>query len=115
VEGNLNFKRFHPRTILEDLASCAYAVVNGGHNVICEALAFGKPLLCFPIAWHFEQFLNASYIRRLGFGDYSLTRQPMPELFHRFEQQLDEFRQNIARDFVDGTEMVVNRVREIIG
>jgi uncharacterized protein (TIGR00661 family) len=115
TEGNLTFRPFHSRNILEDLASCAYAVVNGGHNLICEALAYGKPLLCFPIAWHFEQFLNGSYIRRLGFGDYSLTRQPGPEVFHRFEQRLDEYRQNISREFVDGTEMVVSRVREIIG
>ena len=63
IDGNLIFKSFHPRAILEDLAGCAYAVVNGGHNLICEALAYGKPLLCFPIAWHFEQFLNASYVQ----------------------------------------------------
>jgi uncharacterized protein (TIGR00661 family) len=114
TEGNLTFKSFHPRAILEDLASCAYAVVNGGHNLICEALAYGKPLLCFPIAWHFEQFLNASYIRRLGYGDYSMTHQPKPELFRDFEKHLDEFRRNISRQFVDGTEEVVRRVREII-
>jgi hypothetical protein len=29
--------------ILEDLAGCAYAVINGGHNLISEALYFGKP------------------------------------------------------------------------
>jgi uncharacterized protein (TIGR00661 family) len=114
TEGNLIFKSFHPRAILEDLANCAYAVVNGGHNLICEALAYGKPLLCFPIAWHFEQFLNASYVRRLGYGDYSMTRRPTTELFENFEKRLDEFRQNIARNFVDGTENVVRRVREII-
>ena len=113
MEGNLIFKSFHPRTILEDLASCAYAVVNGGHNLVCEALAYGKPLLCFPIAWHFEQFLNASYVRRLGYGDYSMTRRPTAELFNNFEKRLETFRQNIR--FVDGTTLVVNRVREIIG
>ena len=32
TEGNLIFKPFHPRGILEDLAGCAYAVVNGGHR-----------------------------------------------------------------------------------
>lgn len=114
TEGNLTFKSFHPRAILEDLAGCAYVVVNGGHNLICEALAYGKPLFCFPIAWHFEQFLNASYVRRLGYGDYSMSREPTLELFNAFEKRLDEFRQNIARHFVDGTEQVVSRVREII-
>jgi uncharacterized protein (TIGR00661 family) len=113
-EGNLVFKSFHPRAILEDLASCAYAVVNGGHNLICEALAYGKPLLCFPIAWHFEQFLNASYVRRLGYGDFSMTAHPSAELFRDFEKRLHDYRKNIARTFVGGTETVVRRVNEII-
>ena len=46
--GNLTFKPFDDNEILNDLATCAYAVVNGGHNLICEALHFGKPVLCFP-------------------------------------------------------------------
>jgi uncharacterized protein (TIGR00661 family) len=114
TDGNVTFKPFDPRAILEDLASCAYAVVNGGHNVICEALAFGKPLLCFPVRTHFEQFLNAAHVRSLGYGDFSMTREPTIELFDRFEQHLDEYRAAIRRGFVDGTERVVQRLRTII-
>jgi uncharacterized protein (TIGR00661 family) len=114
VAGNITFKPFDARAILEDLAGCAYAVVNGGHNLICEALSFGKPLLCFPIACHFEQFLNARYVRELGYGDFSMSRSPEAELFRRFESQLDGYRDNVAKRFVDGTPQVVNRVREII-
>lgn len=114
VEGNLTFKPFDPQAILADLASCAYAVVNGGHNLICEALAYGKPLLCFPIAGQFEQFINAWHVRALGYGDFSTSRQPTPALFSQFEPRLDLFRQNIQGTFVDGTDIVVNRVRELI-
>lgn len=113
-DGNITFKPFDARAILEDLAGCAYAVVNGGHNLICEALHFGKPVLCFPITCHFEQFLNARYVRELGYGDFSMSRSPEPELFRRFESQLDAYRDNIAKRFVDGTTQVVDRVREII-
>jgi uncharacterized protein (TIGR00661 family) len=114
VVGNITFKPFDARAILEDLAGCAYAVVNGGHNLICESLYFGKPLLCFPIAGHFEQFLNAWHVRALGYGNFSMTHAPEPELFRRFEVQLDGYRDNIAKRFVDGTSQVVNRVRQII-
>lgn len=114
VERNLTFKPFHPVSILEDLASCAYAVVNGGHNLICEALACGKPVLCFPITGQFEQFFNAWHVRQLGYGDFSTSRQPAPELFAQFEMHLGEYRQNVRSKFVDGTDAVIARVRELI-
>lgn len=115
TEGNLTFKPFDPKTILADLASCAYAVVNGGHNLICEALAYHKPLLCFPIAGQFEQFLNAWHVREMGFGNFSTSRHPTPQIFSEFEKRLDFHRQIIQAKFVDGTDVVVNRVRELIG
>lgn len=114
VEGNVTFKPFDPVSIVEDLASCAYAVVNGGHNLICEALACGKPLLCFPISGQFEQFLNAWHVREMGYGDFSTSRQPAPALFAQFEKRLEEFRENIRAKFVDGTDAVIARVRELI-
>ena len=115
VDGNLTFKRFDMRQILADLASCAYAVVNGGHNLICEALYYGKPVLCFPIHGVFEQFLNARHIRQLGYGDFTTTRAPTVTLFENFERNLATYRTRIAANFVDGTDRVVQRVAEIIG
>ena len=115
VEGNLTFKPFDRRAILEDLAGSAYAVVNAGHNLICEALNFGKPLLCFPIANTFEQFINAWYVRQLGYGDFSTGFHPTLALFTNFESHLAEYRRNIQAGFVDGTDVVTRRVRELIG
>jgi uncharacterized protein (TIGR00661 family) len=113
--GNVTFKPYDDRAILEDLAGCAYAVVNGGHNLICEALHFGKPVLCFPIARLFEQFINAWHVRALGYGDFSTARRPGTAIFERFESRLDEYRACIASagDF-NGTPRVVARVREIL-
>jgi uncharacterized protein (TIGR00661 family) len=114
VEGNLTFKPFDPRTILEDLAGSAYAVVNAGHNLISEALYFGKPLLCFPVAINFEQFINAWYVRELGYGNFSATFQPTLAMFAEFESHLDAYRRKIRETFVDGTEIVTSRVRDLI-
>jgi len=114
VEGNLTFKPFDRNAILEDLAGSCYAVVNAGHNLICEALAFGKPLLCFPIANTFEQFINAWHVGELGYGDFSTSFQPTLATFANFESRLDQYRQNVRARFVDGTDFVINRVRELI-
>ncbi|MBI5819004.1 MAG: hypothetical protein HZA88_08440 [Verrucomicrobia bacterium] len=114
VDGNLTFKPFDRRTILEDLAHCAYAVVNGGHNLLCEAFYFHKPVFCFPVAGDFEQFLNAWHVRDLGFGDFSMSAAPSPDLFRRFELRLEDYRANISRRFTDGTPVAIERVRQWI-
>ena len=114
--GNLVFKPYDNRGILDDLAGCAYAVVNGGHNLICEALYFGKPVLCFPIARLFEQFINAWHVRALGFGAFSTDPAPRRSIFDAFERHLDEYRANIAAKAggFDGTARVAERLGEII-
>ena len=114
--GNLLFKPYDDRGILEDLAGCAYAVVNGGHNLICEALHFGKPVLCFPIKRLFEQFINAWHVRSLGYGAFSTDPAPKRTIFDAFEQHLDEYRANIAAapGGFDGTARVAGRLSEII-
>ena len=114
--GNLLFKPYDDRGILEDLAGCAYAVVNGGHNLICEALHFGKPVLCFPIARLFEQFINAWHVRALGYGAFSTDPEPGKEIFDAFERGLEGFRARLAAaaGTFDGTARVVARVREVI-
>ena len=113
--GNLTFKPYDDRAILEDLAGCAYAVVNGGHNLICEALYFGKPVLCFPIARLFEQFINAWHVRALGYGDFSTARWPGVAIFEKFERDLENYRVRIAAaGGFNGTARVVARAQEII-
>ncbi len=114
IHGNLIFKPFNFTSILEDLASCAYCIVNGGHNVICEALYFGKPIFCFPVSCLFEQFINAWHVAHLGYGDFSRVKHPKPEQFYRFEQKLENYQTSIQKNFQDGTEKVVQRIEEII-
>ena len=113
-DGNLVFRPYDDRRILEDLATCAFAVVNGGHNLICEALHYGKPVLCFPVPMLFEQFLNAAQIRAFGYGDYSTARQPGGKVIRAFESRLDTYRSNLAGKNFDGTAEVVERVRQLL-
>ncbi|MFQ3671597.1 MAG: glycosyltransferase family protein [Verrucomicrobiia bacterium] len=112
-EGPITYRAYDERTILEDLASCSYAVINGGHNLICEALHFHKPVLCFPIAGLVEQYINVHFIRELHYGDYSYDHAPGLDLFQRFEEQLPRFRQAIAQGYRDGTAALASRIDEI--
>ncbi len=113
-DGNLVFRPYDDRRILEDLATCAYAVTNGGHNLVCEALHYGKPVLCFPVPMLFEQFLNAAHLRALGYGDYSTASRPGANVIRAFESRLDTYRSNLAGKNFEGTAQVVERVRQLI-
>ena len=113
-EGNIAFRAYHPERILDDLAGCAYAVVNGGHNLLSEAFYYGKPVLCFPVRTLFEQFINAWHVRALNYGDYATTQMPTPALFDAFERKLPERRAAIVAGFREGTNEIVSRLRELI-
>jgi uncharacterized protein (TIGR00661 family) len=66
--GNCTLRAFSEVRFLEDLARARAVITNGGHTLITEALALGKPVLCEPVLGQFEQALNALVIDELGYG-----------------------------------------------
>jgi len=114
AEKNLEFKANSTEDFLEDLSSCHYAIVNGGHNVISESLYYGKPVLCFPIHLAYEQYLNAFMVRYLGYGDYSTSRNPGPVLFSEFETKLDFFRSRVSSGTFLGNGLLAEKLESLI-
>lgn len=110
---NLVFQKRSAVAFTRDLASCRYVIVNGGHNVICEALYLGKPILCFPIQNHFEQFLNSYFVDCLGYGAYSLNQNPSRNVFESFEACLNEFANRISRDSFFGNDKLIKRLEQL--
>jgi uncharacterized protein (TIGR00661 family) len=106
VDGNLTFRNYSEDGFLDDLASCAYVICGGSHNLMSEALFFGKPVLSFPVAGAFEQQLNALYLKRLGYGRAADMSHLSPTLLPDFENNLDRMRQNIATGHFCGNEQV---------
>ena len=96
VDGNLTFRNYSENGFLDDLASCAYVVCGGSHNLMSEALYFGKPVLSFPVAGAFEQQLNAIYLDKLGYGRGASMDRLEPDLLPAFEHNLDAMRRRIA-------------------
>jgi uncharacterized protein (TIGR00661 family) len=104
---NLIFKAPSKEGFLRDLATSRYVIANGGHNVLSEALYLGKPVLCFPIANAYEQFLNAFFLAKLGYGDYSVAPDPHSDFLETFESRVDEYRANISTENFFGNSDVV--------
>ena len=111
---NTVFKSPSTRGFLEDLASCRYAITNAGHNVISEALFLGKPVFAFPIHLAYEQFFNGYMLKKMGYGDYSLTPDPDVKLFMDFETNLDFYQKQIASGNFWGTEDMVRKIDALI-
>ena len=98
ADGNLVFRRHSEEGFLNDLASCAYVVCGGSHSLLSEALYYGKPVLSFPIRGAFEQYLNAFYVDRLGYGCMLTGLKPDPALIPAFEARLPDFQDAIRRE-----------------
>jgi uncharacterized protein (TIGR00661 family) len=70
-DGNLWFRPFSEATFIDDLASCAGVIAGGGFTLMGEAVFLHKPMLSVPLAGQFEQYLNASYLAREGYGMFA--------------------------------------------
>lgn len=68
TEGNVVFKSFSEKGFIRDLASAKAVIANGGFSFISEAVYLKKPIYSFPIHNQFEQWMNAAYIEKLGYG-----------------------------------------------
>ena len=66
--GNVVFKLFSEEGFIKDLASSKAVIANGGFSFISEAVYLKKPIYSFPIQNQFEQWMNAAYIEKMGYG-----------------------------------------------
>lgn len=67
ADSRFQFRPLSP-DFVEDLAHCDRLVASAGHQLICEAQYFRKPLLAIPEPGQYEQHINAWYVERTGLG-----------------------------------------------
>ena len=113
-QGNLQFKKNSETEFLEDLASCSYLICGGSHTLLSEALYLGKPVLSFPITSAFEQFLNALYLERLGYGRKLDQHKPSPAIIPAFEARLEQFHQAISQGHFCGNQEIYHLLSHFI-
>ncbi|MFA5174037.1 MAG: MJ1255/VC2487 family glycosyltransferase [Candidatus Pacearchaeota archaeon] len=68
-KGNIEFKT--RESFLKDLESCKCIIGTAGFSLIGEAIYLNKPYLAIPLKGQFEQVLNALFLKKASFGDYS--------------------------------------------
>lgn len=94
VEDNLTFMPFSERGFIQDLATSRAVVAGGGFTLMGEAIYLGKPMLSVPVGGQFEQILNASYLRELGYGER--VDHITAEVLKRFLDRAPRFADNLA-------------------
>jgi uncharacterized protein (TIGR00661 family) len=72
-DGNIVFKPFSETGFITDFASAKAVIANGGFSFISEAVYLRKPIYSFPIRNQFEQWMNAAYLEKLGYGRHFKT------------------------------------------
>jgi uncharacterized protein (TIGR00661 family) len=113
-QGNLRFRATSRHGFLEDLASAAYVLSNGGHGLLSEALHLGKPVFCVPTRMFYEQLWNGHHLHRLGYGQCHPSLDLPPGCLDRFEADLDRYRANIAAASLCGREALRRRLAALL-
>lgn len=111
--ANCVFKKPSVEGFLEDLASAAAVLSNGGHSLLSESFHFGKPVCCVPTGMFYEQYLNAWFVEQLGYG------RLMPDIAHGeilddFESRIPTFAAALAGKSFHGNAALAARVESLL-
>ncbi len=110
---NLVFKKNSVHGFLEDLVGAQYVISNGGHSLISEALYYGKPVLCFPIHFLYEQFLNGYFLQKYCYGRFSMNPVIDKNIIDEFEDSLLFYKKHIHERYFWGNDKVVQRLESL--
>lgn len=107
-EGNILFRKVSHEGFAKDLAGARGIVGTAGFSAIAEALYLKKPYLAIPIKNHFEQRMNAQYLRESGYGDYvdEITQGSLTAFIQKrdhYKQNLNSYENNVEKT-LDGIE-----------
>jgi uncharacterized protein (TIGR00661 family) len=109
-DGNLSFFPRSDARFIEEVGGASWVLTNGGYTLMSEALYLGKPVFSLPVAWQFEQWLNARYLQDLGYGVMCDDLREFEPKMREFIGQVGRYRENIARESFLGNERVLTRL-----
>jgi uncharacterized protein (TIGR00661 family) len=91
-ENNIQYKKFSPN-FKNDLSSCSAVIGSAGLSLLSECLYLKKPYFALPNKRHFEQFMNAEFIKKQNIGGYSF--KPNEKEISSFLNSLVKFKKNL--------------------
>lgn len=112
--GNLVFQAISEQNFLDDLASSSALISTAGNQLVGEALFLGKPVLAFPEARNFEQYINAHFLAQSGAGAWAEMERVSPMHVSGFLERLDEFRGRIQRSRMNGLPATLAALRQFL-
>jgi len=113
-DGNISFYPRSDARFIEEVGGASWVLTNGGYTLMSEALYLGKPVFSLPVAWQFEQWLNARYLHDLGYGVMCDDLRDFPVKMKEFLGQLGRYRQNISRENFLGNDLALARILEFL-
>jgi len=113
-DGNLTFKSFSEDGLLADMAACNFVICGGGHTLMSEALYYGKPIISLPVKGAFEQWLNAHYLQKLGYGLHLDMHHLDEAAVAGFESKVEACRERVRATDFRGNEFAFGVVEAFI-
>jgi len=101
----------------QSLASCMAVISSAGHQTICEAAYFNKPVLAIPQRGQYEQKLNARFLEASGRGMSSTMKQlpeKLPCFLERFSTIAAPIQSSKRFDFQDDTGPLIERIMRFV-
>ncbi|HXI70461.1 MAG TPA: glycosyltransferase family protein [Verrucomicrobiae bacterium] len=114
ADGNISYFPRSDTRFIEEVGGASWVLTNGGYTLMSEALFLGKPVFSLPVAWQFEQWLNARYLQDLGYGWMCDDLREFEVKLWEFLGQLDVCRANILRQNFFGNELALARIQEFL-
>ncbi len=98
------------------LVSCRAVVAAAGNQLLGEALYLGKPFFALPEGKHFEQCINAHFLKKLGGGDWAAIEKVNKSQLDDFLRATDEYRANLCgrREEFDGNDAAVAAIEAML-
>jgi uncharacterized protein (TIGR00661 family) len=113
-DGNITYFPRSDARFIDEVGGASWVLTNGGYTLMSEALYLGKPVFSIPVAWQFEQWLNAHYLQNLGYGTMCDDLGKFEAKMRDFPGQIGRYRENILRQNFLGNEPVLARIREFL-
>lgn len=112
IRRNVTLKKFSEDGFIADLASAKAVMSNGGFSLLSEAVYLKKPVCSVPVKGQFEQYVNAAYIEKCGYGrhldDFS------PDGIKAFLFDVEAFQSTVSRYKQNGNNETFRKLDEII-
>lgn len=112
IHANVTLKKFSEDGFIEDLASAKGVISNGGFSLLSEAVYLEKPVCSVPVKGQFEQYVNAAYIEKCGYGRH--FNDFFPDGIKSFLFDIDTFQNNLSQYQQNGNNETFQRLDEII-